>query len=100
MSTIPLLGPAPISVGGNTFNPALDMCFACNPPYEHRRVWIPDGPRERTLVLCFDGTGDSFDQDVSQLSSPLSLGSCLNLNAGFTEFQYRAIVGDDEEGRS
>ena len=35
----------------------------------------PTGPTSdggRTLVLCFDGTWDSFDKDVSQLSSPSS----------------------------
>ena len=26
--------------------------------------------RARTLVLCFDGTGDQFDADVSPQSSP------------------------------
>lgn len=37
-----------------------------------RRTWIsadnPEktcGHRHRTLVLCFDGTGDQFDDDVS-----------------------------------
>jgi len=43
--------------------------FTCDPPYKHLREWEagPDGPerRGRTLVLCFDGTGDSFDEDVS-----------------------------------
>jgi len=44
-------------------------CFACDPPYEHLREWKPDPNglerHGRTLVLCFDGTGDSFDEDVS-----------------------------------
>lgn len=34
------------------------------------RNWVPDPtkePRARTLVLCFDGTGDQFDDDVCQL---------------------------------
>lgn len=38
---------------------------------EQKRVWIaansdPDSivPQRRTLVLCFDGTGDQFDGDV------------------------------------
>ena len=44
----------------------------------HSRKWIPDPAakwsdpnhplqtkRPRTLVLCFDGTGDQFDDDVS-----------------------------------
>ena len=99
MSTIPLLGPTPISVGGATFNPALDACFTCTPPYQHPRVWIPDGPTDRTLVLCFDGTGDSFDQDVSQ-ACYLSSRSCPRLNATSTEFKRRSIPGDAEERRS
>ena len=45
MSTIPLLGSAPKA---------------------------PSGHKGRNLVLCFDGTWDSFDKDVSQLSSPSS----------------------------
>ena len=33
---------------------------------------VPANHGGRTLVLCFDGTWDSFDKDVSQLSSPSS----------------------------
>lgn len=29
---------------------------------------LADNKRGRTLVLCFDGTGDQFDADVSRLS--------------------------------
>ena len=72
MSTAPLLGPAPVPVaGGETLYPGTNVCFTCTPPYKHERDWVPkpDAPgRERTLVLCFDGTGDSFDQDVSRSS--------------------------------
>ena len=36
------------------------------------RNWVPDPAdepgRPRTLVLCFDGTGDQFDDDVYHLS--------------------------------
>lgn len=95
MSTTPLLGPAPITVGESIFDPKPGKCFACTPPYKHDRVWIPD-TTERTLVLCFDGTGDSFDHDVSR---PSSLGPGLQLNAASTEFQCRAILGNVEEGR-
>lgn len=48
------------------------------PQFESERAWIPepeavwsdpkhpeDTVRPRTLVLCFDGTGDQFDNDVS-----------------------------------
>ena len=71
MTTIPFVGAAPIAVGGGTFNPEVNACFACTPSYQHPREWKPDPDtpdRQRTLVLCFDGTGDSFDQDVSCLS--------------------------------
>lgn len=35
-------------------------------PTEHRpeKIWIPAKHDNRTLVLCFDGTGDHFDSDV------------------------------------
>jgi hypothetical protein len=62
------IGAAPISVGGDTLHPNANACFTCTPPYQHAREWQPDPntpDRGRTLVLCFDGTGDSFDQDVS-----------------------------------
>ena len=55
------------------------VCFAndkCPESPEHPRKWIsyPDGPERKqcTLVLCFDGTGDSFDESISQLRSRLS----------------------------
>ena len=48
------------------------VCFAhdkCPESLEHPRQWVscPNGPerKERTLILCFDGTGDSFDDSVS-----------------------------------
>ncbi|KAF9644019.1 hypothetical protein BDM02DRAFT_3122619 [Thelephora ganbajun] len=51
-------------------------CFACNPAYQHLREWRPDPDnlkRQRTLVLCFDGTGDSFDQDNSNVVQFLAM---------------------------
>ena len=70
MSTTPLPGPAPEPAGKSTSVHILNKCVVCGPPGEHERAWVPeDGPKERTLVLCFDGTKDSFDQDVSQLSN-------------------------------
>lgn len=34
---------------------------------EAKKIWIPSehSNRNRTLILCFDGTGDHFDSDVS-----------------------------------
>ena len=34
---------------------------------------IPDIPRYRTLILCFDGTGDQFDADNSNVVRLVSL---------------------------
>lgn len=34
---------------------------------DDRRIWIPSHHSNRTLVLCFDGTGDEFDSDVSRV---------------------------------
>ena len=71
MSASPLPSPAPEPVGKSASVHILNKCFACDSSVEHERAWIPkDGPKERTLILCFDGTKDSFDQDVSQLSNP------------------------------
>ena len=42
---------------------AIDISLESTP-----RNWVPDpvkSGRPRTLVLCFDGTGDQFDDDVS-----------------------------------
>ena len=65
----PPVGSAPLNISGGIVHPNPNTCSACKPAYEHERRWISnpkDGPeRKRTLVLCFDGTGDSFDQDVS-----------------------------------
>ncbi|KAF9651414.1 hypothetical protein BDM02DRAFT_3091324 [Thelephora ganbajun] len=77
MTTISkLLGPIPIPVGGRILDPDLTKCFACTPPYEHQRQWepSPDNPnRGRTLVLCFDGTGESFDVDNSNVVQFLAM---------------------------
>jgi len=74
MFNLPLPGPTSdpmISADGSTRYPNPGKtCFSCTPPDLHSREWKPDPDspsRERTLVLCFDGTGDSFDEDVSQL---------------------------------
>ena len=57
----------------------------------------PNCPKRegRTLILCFDGTGDSFDKDVSRL---ISSRARQNLNALFIELEYRAVPVDANEG--
>lgn len=50
----------------------------------------------RTLVLCFDGTGDKFDSDVSHLISCL-----INLcKWNFSEFKCRSVFCNLEENRN
>ena len=86
MANYPLLGPTPIPIGDDTLHPHGTACFTCTPPYGHPREWEPRPAtpgRKRTLVLCFDGTGDSFDQDVSNSE----LGSCSILIAGVYRIQ-------------
>jgi hypothetical protein len=76
MASLPLLGPTPISVDGHPFDLPQGTCFACpSTERQHLRKWAPalDNPlRKRTLVLCFDGTGESFDADVSKLDPIIS----------------------------
>ena len=99
MSTISARAPGAITIGGATVYPDTNSCFACTPPFDHQRDWQPkpDTPgRARTLVVCFDGTGDSFDQDVSTFC--YQLGSVLIVY--ITELQCRPILIDVEERRS
>jgi uncharacterized protein (DUF2235 family) len=73
---MPFRTPVPIAVNGDTLLPNANACFACTPPYKHVREWRPDPDtidRQRTLVVCFDGTGDSFDQDNSNVVQFLSM---------------------------
>lgn len=100
MTTIP--PPAPTAIAeGTASDQDPNKCFACAPPLEHDRVWIsnpktsdPEHPRSRTLVLCFDGTGDLSKDHVSQFFSPSYPWSRLELNAVPTELQRRATLQD------
>jgi len=67
MTPLPLPGPTPIPVDGPAPNP-LPGTDPAHPSHDQPFKWTtgPDN-RQRTLVLCFDGTGESFDVDVSQL---------------------------------
>jgi hypothetical protein len=64
-------------------------CSTCTAPFQHEPVWIsdpkesdPEHPRNRTFILCFDGTGDFFDKDVSQSPGPSYPRPRLELNTG------------------
>lgn len=39
-------------------------------PTRWDREVIPETHNNRTLVLCFDGTGDKFDEDVRKPTTP------------------------------
>lgn len=45
------------------------------------KVWVPETHENRTIVLCFDGTGDHFDSDVRTIFVHLvrSLTPCVEL---------------------
>jgi len=73
-----------------------------NPIPKTGKTWVPDPSlpeekgRARTLVLCFDGTGDQFDDDVSflhLLADRPSPDLC-------EELQCRQVSFLPQEGRS
>lgn len=57
---------------------------------------VPPTHKNRTLILCFDGTGDKFDNDVSPV--PLRLRSTRADHAPL-EFERRSVHLDVEEGQ-
>jgi hypothetical protein len=48
-----------------------------SPEVRHEPQWtdnvVPPSHKGRTLIVCFDGTGDKFDADVRLLTSRRSL---------------------------
>ena len=46
-----------------------EKCITCDPAGHPRQRAYPPGspPRHRTIVLCFDGIGESFDKDVRNI---------------------------------
>ncbi len=67
-----------------------------NPLPKSNRTWVPNpfDPREkaraRTLVICFDGTGDQFDDDVRAPPFLAHYIGCIS-DQYIPEFQYRQI---------
>ena len=68
-------------------------------PEQCTPVWVPDPEaaderdvRPRTLVLCFDGTGDQFDDDVSVLESTPSSDTTHVENGYLT---YRTLMSSN-----
>ena len=56
----------------------------------------PLHPRARTLVLCFDGTGDQFDADVSALAIVTPESSANPVS----ELECHPVLHPATEGRS
>ena len=77
-----------------------EKCITCDPS-DHPRQWThPPGspPRHRTIVLCFDGTGDSFDKDVRYIE-PTILVTAEIEGTFLTEFERRSVGRDAQKER-
>lgn len=59
---------------------------------------VPPYHEARTLVLCFDGTGDQFDSDVCLLGELWRSTRNLMCTRFAAEFQCRVTVLDADEG--
>lgn len=62
------------TIDSNGLPSGIASCGTSRSNEQDRRVWISAenrfkscGHTHRTLVLCFDGTGDQFDDDVSYI---------------------------------
>lgn len=65
---------------------------------EEERIWITAhngeqccGHQHRTLVLCFDGTGEEFDEDVSSVQ----YSTACEIQKNMTRLWYRARMSSD-----
>ena len=51
--------------------------IAASPAISHEPQWeddvVPPRHKNRTLIVCFDGTGDKFDGDVCHINLRLRL---------------------------
>jgi hypothetical protein len=63
----------------------------------HMDEIIPSNHSNRTIILCFDGTGDQFDEDVRIIIFKGYAPSLLVLI--FQELQYRSVLLHAEEGQ-
>lgn len=65
----------------------------------HMDEIIPPKHSNRTIILCFDGTGDQFDEDVRITIFHLFKKGIHLLILIFQEFQYRSVLLYAEEGQ-
>ena len=62
---------------------------------------IPPSHHDRTVVLCFDGTGDQFDADVrvTYVTSLFTMSSVFLINRiSLVELEHRSVLFDAQEG--
>ena len=63
----------------------------------HMDEIIPSKHGNRTIILCFDGTGDQFDEDVRVIFIQRNTPNLLVPK--FQELQYRSVLLHAEEGQ-
>ena len=64
----------------------------------HMDEIIPSKHGNRTIILCFDGTGDQFDEDVRLVFHPFKMNA-PKLVSLFQELQYRSVLFHAQEGQ-
>ena len=73
--------------------------IATSPEAFHESQWtdnvVPPSHKNRTLIVCFDGTGDKFDGDVSS-ANPRPCRT--DANGSHLEFKCRSIHLHVEKG--
>ncbi|THH13472.1 hypothetical protein EW146_g6748 [Bondarzewia mesenterica] len=65
--------PTTMNFGNGSAKPTDSVPTYIPPPPLPPPKWIPEERSNRTLVLCFDGTGDQFDKDNSNIVQFLSM---------------------------
>lgn len=90
----------------DSFIPKAHRCGTLTLDEQDQRVWIsadnPEtfcGEHHRTLVLCFDGTGDQFDDDVR---IEVATGCCSGLTNSMQNsniVQFLAMLRKDDNSR-
>lgn len=58
---------------------------------------IPPSHGDRTVVLCFDGTGDQFDADVCVIYIAVPIVSLID-RISIVELEHRSALFDAQEG--
>ena len=97
-----IMSPVEVPLHAPALVPNANVCFACKPLPKHERVWKPDPntpDRHRTLVVCFDGTGDSFDQDVSPFLSRIWFHAHRPILQNSNVVQFLSMLKKDDPAK-